>query len=185
MLIRKEIRIPVLSLLIFIIGGCAHSYAPNRWLPDTNQIQTEAYGGWLTIDYEPLNDQTIEIKGEYITSDTSNIYILYDSLFIIPKAKIIDAVLEIDDKNTSEYDGWTILGSASTLSHGWFLGFTFPMWLATGISASSGESFRDRYSESDLNEAYWNQILKYSRFPQGKPKILNLGDLKRKEVYGE
>ena len=65
----------------------------NRWLPDTDQIQTEAYGGWLTIDYEPQNDKTIEIRGEYLTSDTSNVYILYDSLYIIPKLKITDAVL--------------------------------------------------------------------------------------------
>ena len=183
MLIRKEIRIPVLSLLIFIIGGCAHSYAPNRWLPDTDQIQTEAYGGWLTIDYEPQNDKTIEIRGEYLTSDTSNVYVLYDSLYIVPKLKITDAVLEIDDKNTSEYDGWTILGTASTLSHGWFLGFTFPMWLATGISASSGESFRDRYSEDHPDESYWIQIIKYSRFPQGLPDNINLKNLKRKEFY--
>ena len=89
--------------------------------------------------------------------------------------------LEIDDKNTSEYDGWTILGTVSTLSHGWFLGFTFPMWLATGISASSGESFRDRYSEDHPDESYWIQIIKYSRFPQGLPDNINLKNLKRKE----
>ncbi len=185
MSIHKSIKIFLIAFMILIMGGCAHSYAPQKWLPDTDQIQTEAYGGWLTIDYEPGNDETIVIRGEYITSDTLNVYILYDSLYIIPKGKITDAILEIDDKNTSEYSGWTVLGTVSTLSHGWFLGFTFPIWLATGISASSGESFRDRYSEGDPDEAYWNQILKYSRFPQGKPENVNLRELRRKGVYGE
>jgi hypothetical protein len=185
MSIHKYINILFLSMIILLIAGCAHSYAPHRWLPDTNQIQTEAYGGWLTIEYEPENNKTIEIRGEYITSDTSNVYIYYDSLHIIPKGKITNAVLEIDDKNTSEYTGWTVLGSASTLSHGFYLIFTFPIWLATGISASSGESFRDRYSESDPNDKYWKQIQKFSRFPQGLPEKINLRDLKRKEIDGE
>lgn len=182
MLIRKTLNI-FLFISIIIISGCAHSYAPKRWLPDTRQIQTEAYGGWLTVEYKSQNKKTERIEGEYITSDSTRVYILYDSLSVIPKNKINRAVLEIDDKNTGSYSGWATLGSASTLSHGKFLIFTFPIWIATGVSASSGESFRDRYAEDNPSSAYWNEIIKFSRFPQGLPENLNLKILRRKEIY--
>lgn len=182
MLIHKILNIFLFASVI-IIAGCAHSYAPKRWLPDTRQIQTEAYGGWLTIEYKSQNKKAETIKGEYIASDSTKVYILFDSLSIIPKDIIKSAVLEIDDKNTGPYSGWTTLGSVSTLSHGKFLIFTFPIWIATGVSASSGESFRDRYAEDNPADAYWNKIIKFSRFPQGLPENLNLKTLKRKEIY--
>ncbi|MFZ0452123.1 MAG: hypothetical protein WCE54_13510 [Ignavibacteriaceae bacterium] len=182
MLIHKFFLFFVFATAI-IIPGCAHSYAPRNWLPDTDHIQTEAFGGWLSIEYNIEGKETIKVKGEYITSDTVNVYILDDSLFIIPKIKITDAILEIDDKNTSQYSGWTTLGTISTLSHGLLLVFTFPTWLATGIIASSGESFRDRYSESDPANEYWDQIIKFARFPQGLPENINPKALRRKEIY--
>ncbi len=177
----------VLFLFItgIIVSGCAHSYAPRRWLPDTDQIQTEAFGGWLSIEYRTEIEGTNKVKGEYITSDSANVYLLYDSLTIIPKSKITEAVLEIDDKNTSEYSGWTVLGMISTLSHGLFSVFTMPTWLMTGIIASSGESYRDRYSADDPANEYWDLIIKFARFPQGLPENINPKALRRKEVYSK
>lgn len=180
MLIR---RFSFLFIAGIIISGCAHSYAPRRWLPDTDQIQTEAYGGWLSIEYKTEGEETEKVKGEYITSDSENVYLLYDSLEVIPRYKITEAVLEIDDKNTSQYSGWTVLGTVSTLSHGWFLVFTMPTWLTTGIIATSGESYRDRYSADDPTNEYWDHIIKFARFPQGLPKNINPKSLRRKEVY--
>ncbi len=181
MLIHKTLNIFLCSSII-IIGGCAHSYAPKRWLPDTQQIQTEAFGGWLTIEYKIQNKKTEKVGGEYITSDSTNVYILYDSLFIIPKEKITRAILEIDNKNISSYAGWTALGSISTLSHGKFLIFTFPIWIITGVSATSGESYRDRYEDDNPTDIYWNKIIKFARFPQGIPENINLNILRRKEI---
>jgi hypothetical protein len=172
-----------LFIIMILITGCAHTYAPRRWLPNTDQIQQEAFGGWLTIEYKIQDENIREVRGEYITSDSSLVYLLYDSLYIIPKNRITDAVLEIDDKNTGAYSGWTTLGTLSTVSNGWFLIFTFPSWLTTGIIASSGESFRDRYSSSDPADAYWTSIIKFSRFPQGLPENANLKSLRRKEIY--
>ena len=48
--------------------------------------------------------------------------------------------------------------------------------MIAGIPAVSGESFRDRYEEENPDEYYWDDVIKYSRFPQGVDG-LNLSDL--------
>lgn len=176
----------VLCIALLLFYGCATSYAPDNWLPNTDQIQKEAYGGWLTLyvaDYSTTQNDGVpaEISGEFISSDSNNVYLLtVDNLRTINKSEIKEAILELDDKNTGEYSIWTTLGTLSTLSHGKLLIFSAPLWLIIGISAASGESFRDRYVEELPATTYWEEVQKFARFPQGIPLDLDLNELKPK-----
>lgn len=158
-------------IIALVISGCAASYAPDDWLPDTGEIPQNSYGGWITVVSDEGNveseEKWLQYSGEFIAVNKESIYLLYDSLYIIRKDKIVSSTIELDQKNTTLYGAWVAGGSAATLSHGGFAIFTLPMWMIGGISAVSGESLRDRYEEEYPDETYWSSVTKYCRFPQG------------------
>ena len=176
-------KIILYSSLIFLsvfAVGCATTYAPNDWLPETDKVPQSNYGGWITLIVDESNDESeeklMQYGGEFIAIDTANIYLLYDSLFIIPKEIIQNSVIELDQKNTGAYGAWVAGGSLLTLSNGFYAGITFPLWMVAGIPAASGESFRDRYEQEYPDEFYWNEVKIFARFPQGVDGI-NLFEL--------
>lgn len=182
MSIRK--RILCFNFLI-LFSGCATTYAPHDWLPKTEDIQKEAYGGWMTLFVKPdslkNNDKYLQYNGEFISADTLNVYLLADSLYIVNKVDVISSLLELDRKNSTDYGLWTAGGCLLTITNGFYSIITAPIWLITGIPVSVGESVRDRYETDNPNEAYWNDIQKFARFPQGIYDI-DLTSLKPKAI---
>jgi len=85
---KKEI-IVLLFISNFIILGCAASYAPSNYLPSTNDVPQNVYGGWLTLTTEPdtliQNSKWMIFGGEFIAVNDSIVYLLYDSLYQIPR----------------------------------------------------------------------------------------------------
>jgi len=181
-------KIIIFSLLAFsflLITGCATTYAPEAYLPDTDDVQTETYGGWLTLvtipDILKPEEKWMQYSGEFISLDEDNVYLLYDSLYLIPKKKISSSIIELDEKNSTEYGLWTAGGTAATVSNGWFLIITAPLWLLAGIPTTIGESVRDRYETEYPDDEYWESIKKFSRFPQGITGI-DLTNIKPKMI---
>jgi len=175
MSIHNKIIFTIVSISYFLFTGCAASYAPDNWLPDTQDIPQNIYGGWITVITEPdtsnPDEQWMQYSGEFISYDESNIYLLYDSLYQIPKHKISSSLLEIDAKNATAYGVWVFLGTVSTLSHGYYASITAPLWLLFGIPSAVGESVRDRYEEEPPTQEYWDSINKFARFPQSVSDI--------------
>ena len=171
MCIHKKILYFLLLSHFLIFFGCATSYAPENYLPDTDDVPQNVYGGWLTVITEPdsliSNDKWMIYGGEFIASEDSVIYLLYDSLYRIRKSKITESTLELDDKSTGAYGGWVAGGSLLTISNGAYAVFTLPLWLFAGIPAVAGESARDRYEADYPTEVYWDSIKMFARFPQG------------------
>lgn len=171
------------ALLIFsiIAIGCATTYAPDNWLPDTDEVSQSAFGGWMTLivnmSISEKDEKILQYGGEFIADDSLKVYLLYDSLYVIPKEKIENSVIEIDDKNTGAYAAWVVGGSLLTLSNGYYAAITFPLWMVGGIPAVSGESLRDRYEADFPNENYWDEVRIFARFPQGVDGI-NLTEIK-------
>lgn len=81
-----------------------------------------------------------------------------------------------------EFGLWTFGGTISTISNGYYLIFTAPFWLLTGIPATVGESSRDRYDEENPDSSFWISIQKFARFPQGLPEDIVLKNLKSKII---
>ena len=189
MYINKNILCFLLFFTLILLGGCASSYAPDNWLPETEAFPENVYGGWITVTTEPdsldKNGLWKQYSGEFIALNDSSLFLLYDSLYQIPKTKVVESVLELDQKNSSGYTTWTCLGLAATVSNGVFLIFTAPAWLIFGIPTISGESARDRYEMKYPDFNYWEEINKYARFPQGLPPSLNLNELKQKHISEE
>jgi len=171
MFIHKILFYFFLVIPFLILIGCATSYAPGNYLPDTDDVPQNVNGGWITIITEPdsLNsdDNWMQYSGEFISTGDSVIYLLYDSLYEISKCKIVESILELDEKNTTTYGLWVLGGSLLTISNGAYGIYTLPPWLLLGIPTIIDESARDRYEEINPTQEYWESIRKFSRFPQG------------------
>jgi hypothetical protein len=175
MSIHKKILLFLVLISSVLLIGCAASYAPYDYLPDTEEVPQNIYGGWLTVITAPdiLNpdENWMQYSGEFIASEDSMIYLLYDSLYQIPKSRITESILELDEKNTTTYGLWVFGGSILTLSNGYYAGITLPLWLLAGIPTVVGESARDRYEMDEPTQEYWNSIKMFARFPQGVSDI--------------
>ena len=164
-----------------LLFGCASSYAPSDFLPATSDVPQNPYGGWITIITEPdsliPDDKWMMYSGEFISTEENSVYLLYDSVYQIPKKKITNSLLELDEKNTAAYGLWVLGGSVLTISNGYYAVFTLPLWLAAGIPTVVGESIRDRYEMDFPNDEYWDSVKVFARFPQGIDDI-DLSQLK-------
>ncbi len=171
--------------ILILFSGCATTYAPHDWLPKTDDVPKGAYGGWMTLFVKPdslmNSNKLLQYNGEFISSDTSHVYLLADSLYVVNKKDVMSSLIEIDQKNISDFGLWTAGGCLLTATNGLFAILTAPIWLITGISVSVGESVRDRYETDNPDELYWSSIQKFSRFPQGIAEI-NLMSLTPKEI---
>jgi hypothetical protein len=171
MCIHKKIIFLLIAASFIFLTGCATSYAPSGWLPETSEVPQDAYGGWLTIITEPDSlkpeEKWMQYSGEFISFEDSVIYLLYDSLYQIPKSKIAVSILELDEKNTTIYGFWVLGGSILAITNGYYAGITLPLWLGAGIPSVVGESARDRYEMDYPTTEYWESIKMFSRFPQG------------------
>lgn len=164
-MLRNSIYI-ILGLIIFI-SGCRTIRAPLGVMEKSpEEFIKSGKGGWLTIRLKaPTLDAAKQFGGEFLWQDKENIYLLQDTVTVYQKAMIDMAVLETMEKRP--YAGWWILGSVSSISHGFVLLFTFPAWQIVGISATYGELWHDAYRQDKPDEKYWQGINVLSRFPGG------------------
>jgi len=176
--------IAAVTVILLLLNSCAPSYAPTNWLPNTDQIQKESFGGWLTLSIvDSISNTDFQIEGELISTDSEYVYVLSDSVInVVSKLYVTNSILEIDDKNTDAYAGLAVLGTLSTISNGYYLIFSAPMWIIGGSAAAGGESRRDRYVKEFPSYTYWDEIQNFSRFPQGLPPNLNLDELRPKKL---
>lgn len=154
----------VCALLLLCLGsGC---YAP-AFIPEAENIDVNPYGGYLEITNEA--GQTAE--GELIAIDNQHVTLLEDS------GTPDETLRRIAVSNMYRYRlryaqpvnyAWTIpLFSAFTITHGWFLVFTFPVNLITTIAVSVGGETAYRYTEKEIS---LQDLKMFARFPQGMPE---------------
>jgi hypothetical protein len=111
-------------------------------------------------------------SGELIAVDEQFLYLnVSDSPALwsgeqIPRAQVAKVTVEVAPSASTATGIWTAVGCASTASHGYFFVFTGPIWLATGIPASAGESAS---SKAVAQPDELSKLYQYARFPQGLP----------------
>jgi hypothetical protein len=166
-------KIILLMCLVVLASACISVSAPRKSVPKRNAISTDAFGGWITINA----GNPAALSGELIGLTEASVYIMTgDGLELIPKQQIVSARLVMFNTESFEYGLWTTAGSLATISNGYFMIFTFPLWLATGIPVSAGEANRQNYL--DYPASGWDELNKFARFPQGIPPGIELSSLR-------
>lgn len=113
-----------------------------------------------------------DVSGELLAIDAQQLWVLEDpegepQLVSIPRAEVDKVSVEVFPSGAATTWTWTAVGTLSTASHGFFLIFSAPIWLATGVPVSV-----DQIVSNDLDLTRRSQLdalHQFARFPQGMP----------------
>ena len=163
--------------VVVIVSGCFRTTAPKGWLPTAEKAQQDAYGGWIKLDFTTgVTPNTVH--GELIAATSDSVHVLSsDSLVVVPTASVIAGTLTAYDAQHGALRWWTVLGGLSTLSHGFGLVLSAPVWAVAGSMATASGSKAPRVESTDPT-----LLRMYARFPQGLPPGLDVRSLRQKDV---
>lgn len=166
-------------LLCLFVGACAKNPAPSGWLAPAERAQRDPYGGWIEISYRVAERDAVA-RGEFIAVSDDSVFVLPPraDLAAIPRAQIRRAKVAFYDAQWAGLATWTIIGSLSTASHGWFLGISLPIWTIAGPVATGAASRGP--IESVRSQRDWEAVSKFARFPQGLPEEIDRAVLRPK-----
>ena len=157
---------------LLLLTGCAHSTAPKDWLPRAVDAAQEAHGGWILLR---LAGDSQEHEGELIAIGPDSLFVLEsDGCRGYAHAQVRHAVLTGYDSEAGRLAGWTVMGSVLTLSHGYGLVISLPLWILVGTASTISQSTAGRVSVTPTS---WEEARKYARFPQGLPEELDRASL--------
>ncbi len=179
---------------LMLAAGCKTTQAPTGYLPDPREMKTHPYGGWADVYLKPMSEvkvpadslpppmQTdmfnpdIPYSGELLAVDRDTLYIkTSQGLAKLPRQYIHNVDLQGYDSGFSFYVGTTIIGVLTTVSHGWFLALSAPLWILFGTIAGSAQSNIPVYEYPDKNS--WGELRLFARFPQGIPGEMTHNEL--------
>ena len=173
---RGLVGLPFIALAM----ACAGNPAPRGWLAPAPDAISDPYGAWVNVDLASA-EQGAALRGELIAVALDSIFVLtLDAEFhAIARADVTRARVAYYSSQHGQLAAWTIIGSLATLSHGFFLVFSFPVW-AIGGSVTTGGQSRAPLADVGENKHSWDAVTKYARFPQGLPSELDRGRLRPK-----
>lgn len=177
MRVKNIALVSVCALVAGFLFGCASTRAPSGWLPSADKAQRDAYGAWVFVEYE-VGSSEKQTQGEFIAVGPDTLFVLdAEALVAVPLQHIHHAQLSTYDSNYGGLALWTIVGSLTTPSHGYFLLLSLPLWVLTGSISTSAQSW---LTIEKFPAMSWDKLRKYARFPQGLPKRLDRSTLKVK-----
>jgi hypothetical protein len=164
-----------------VCAGCARNSAPEGWLPKPADAQTGTFGGWIELSYDTLTGQRAD--GELIAVNADSVWLLnQNQALVIATDAVMAGKLTAYAAEKGGMTTWAVLGTLSTISNGWFLIFTAPMWILGGSLAVGSETRAPQRKSPPLN---WAELAPFARFPQGMPEGMDLTTLKPKTVRSE
>jgi len=159
--------------LTLLVASCASSGQLDRGkgfggdpAKDVSVDQVPVHGHEVRVEHRS-DDGMVLTEGELLAVDAMHLWIRTRSGTItIPRGSIRAVEVELHPSGAVAAGLWTAGGTISTVSHGFFLVLTGPLWLITGISATSSAAASNdlEVKPRDLSELY-----QYARFPQGLP----------------
>lgn len=170
----SAMRHGTIAALLAAAAGCYQSSAPPRWLPLPVEAQRDAFGLWIRVQGQPKTAPLAE--GELIAVTTDSIHLLADGRLVsLARGTLCCAELTAYRIDLSELQLWSLFGTVSTVSHGFVLILTAPMWMLAGTVATSAASYAPRIISTDPLV-----LQPFARFPQGIPPGLDRTTLRSK-----
>jgi hypothetical protein len=172
-----------LGMLAALASGCvAASTAPEGWRRSKEDVQRLALGSWTRIEMRgkvarPAAGPAPALDGELIAADTQSVVLAQESdVTVVPVRCVTKMTVAAFEPGVGEAVVVGSLGTVSTLSHGFFLVLTAPIWLVTTMSATWAQSGAGTLKDP-------KQPAAWARFPQGMPSGF-LEQARRVTAYG-
>jgi hypothetical protein len=154
------------------LTSCATTKVPPHWLREPEEIPYEGYGGW--IDVHTFNKS--RIAGEMIAISKDTVFVAdIITLHAVASNDILSA--RLTTYNATDMSGYVLLGTLSTISNGWYLIFSGPLWM---IGGSIAARYRLYDPIIDYPQKPLEQFRLFARYPQGLPADLDRDGIKMK-----
>jgi hypothetical protein len=168
-------KILITALIGLLLVGCARTYAPKGYLTVPESEANQVYGAWLEVYTTSAAQPDDSLSGEFIAVSPQVIYTMNPKLNIIHRDQIIKARAIAYDSESGAIGTQVFLGTLATITNGFFLVFTAPMWLIGGSFATANRSWEPIEEYPQKN---WEELRQYARFPAGIPEGINLPEMK-------
>ncbi len=170
-------RLGLLAPTLLMASACAIQHSsPDGFLPSSEKAQEDAFGAWIDVIYSD-GGQHRQATGELIAVGPDSIWVK-DATggVVLPLGAQVSGRVVWYDSDPGKMVGAVLLGMVSTISNGYFLIFTAPLWL---IGGSISVRIQGELPIVEL-PAVPSQLSPYARFPQGMPPGVDLWALKPK-----
>jgi hypothetical protein len=166
-------------VLMLLAVACAGTPGPEGYLEPAAVVQREAFGGWIAVHA----DSSL-IEGELIAVRADSVFVLNDSLGLValPLTQHTYGRLGWYNAQWGGVAGWAVAGASSTISHGYLLLVSFPVWVLGGSLAASSASRAPIVVIRPHDPEGWTHVARYARFPQGMPAALDRTMLRSKPL---
>lgn len=157
-----------LVMIAALLGACVSNPDPRS--PTIQMMEREGYGGFIVI----RTKVGMEVAGELISVESNVIRVLRlpqttGALTWVPVTDIESAELYKYEAEGG-FGAWGLLGTLSTISHGFWLVFSAPAWM---ISAGIAAGIESHHVVVRYPDDRWNEFVPWARFPQGMPPGLD------------
>ncbi|MFW6051060.1 MAG: hypothetical protein ACODAU_07790 [Myxococcota bacterium] len=157
-----------IAAIVPVGSGCAslHRSEVRGAVDESRGVHDVPVNGWQV---EVKTTDGTEVEGELLAVDQGQIYLLLyppHRLWSGARASVASVELELYDSKPGAALGWTLVGLATSISHGILALATAPAWLATGLASALMEWGAARAS---FGPERWHLLGQYARFPFGPP----------------
>ena len=175
---RSRLTLSGVAIALALVAGCAGSIAPSHWLPEAIEVPQDGFGSWASVTLSIGPDAYSE--GELIAASSDTLFILgIEELQAFSVHEVAKVHIQSYDAKHTSLAVWTMLGSLSTLSHGFILIISAPVWI---ISGSIGTAAQSQAPHKTVIAGNWKELQVYCRYPGGIPPILDRVDIKSKPL---
>jgi hypothetical protein len=157
------------ACLALAAAGCARTPAPSGAVLRPAQAVADPYGAWVHVE---RHGQAGPVAGELLAVDRDTVFVLTGEGAVrgIPVDSVREATIAWYRHQAGDLALWTMVGTLSTISNGWFLILTAPTWLITGSAATAAETRAPLVRVPARTD--WMTARMYARYPAGLPPDL-------------
>jgi hypothetical protein len=153
-------RVAVLAVLLL---GCASNPAPYGTLLAPEAVQDTAFGGYILVTRRDGR----QTRGELLAAAEGAVHVLVDKrVERIPIGEIASMRLAVYETAEGYFSLWGIGGTLSTLTHGFALIISAPIWI---VGSSITTAVESRRALVDYPGNPLPAFARFARYPQGMP----------------
>lgn len=171
----STLRTLSLGLPIALFGCTTHgglqrdaAYGNDKTTVELTEVPVKGF--YVTVEHGDGNK-----KGELLAVDACFVVVQTENGSVGIPSKDVESV-KVQLYPTTAATGvvvLTILGTLSTLSHGYYIAFSAPVWIGTGLGASFSLGRADDFKIDHPSPL----LYQFARFPQGLPPGWPVGQL--------
>jgi hypothetical protein len=163
----------LIMTLVLALSSCIRTNpAPPARRVSIEEAQKAPRGAWIKLALT----QKPSVEGELLAVHDGKIYVLtLDGLETVNAHDVESAVLSVYEGKIGGIALHGAFGTLSTLSHGFFLIFTAPIWIISSAVATrvqSGVGYKNISQSREDYQSFVAKLRPYARFPQGLPQVL-------------